>query len=185
MAFLSRDSQLGVPKSRQIGLPRIWSPITLWADLRSWCDLKQSCSFRQELFNGMSHSPCSQVNRVDSWLFLVGGQTASLTLGPSFGHNLCFKCSIELCELILDMYVPRVFQWYKKCNKLLIFDPSNRSLKFRESIETPSPKVGVALGVWGFTPSYSLTLSNIPESAWCDSQVSFWPAPLQPLCLDS
>ncbi len=26
MAFLSRDSQVGVPNSRQLGLPRLWSP---------------------------------------------------------------------------------------------------------------------------------------------------------------
>jgi hypothetical protein len=45
----------------------------------------------------------------------------------------------------------------------LTFDPRNRSLKFRESINTPSPKVGVALGVWVYTPSHSLTPSYIQE----------------------
>jgi len=41
------------------------------------------------------------------------------------------------------------------------FDPWNRSLKFWEFTRTPSSKVGVALGVWEFTPSHFLTLSRI------------------------
>jgi hypothetical protein len=35
------------------------------------------------------------------------------------------------------------------------FDPYNRLLKIRESIETPTPKVGAHLGVCGFIPSHS------------------------------
>ncbi len=66
MAFLSRDSSVGVPKSRQLGLLGLWSPITLRADLGSKCGLKQSCSSRRELSNGMWHAILSQVNRVDS-----------------------------------------------------------------------------------------------------------------------
>jgi len=83
-----------------------------------------------------------------------------LTPNPSFGHNLCFRCLNEQCEPILDIYIPRSFQWYRKRHNPLNFDPSNRSLKFRESTGSPSPKVGVALGVWGFTPSHFLTLSG-------------------------
>jgi hypothetical protein len=49
----------------------------------------------------------------------------------------------------------------------------NHSLKFWESTGTPSPKVGVALGVWRFTPSYSLTLSYTHGSMWCDSWAFF------------
>jgi hypothetical protein len=55
----SRDSRLGVPKSRPAGLLRLWSPITLRADLGSKCGMKQSCSSRRELSNGMSHVACS------------------------------------------------------------------------------------------------------------------------------
>ncbi len=33
--YFSRDSRVGVPKSRQMRLPRLWSAITLWADLVS------------------------------------------------------------------------------------------------------------------------------------------------------
>ncbi len=151
----------GGVKSRQLGLPRLWSPITLRADLGLGCGLKQSCIFHWELSNGMSHVLYNQVNRVDSWLFLVGSQTGNLTPDRAFGHNLCFRCPNEQCEPILDIYVPRAFQWYKKCHKLLSFDPSNRSLKFRESTRTSSPKVGVALGVWGFTPSHFPTLPRV------------------------
>jgi len=36
------------------------------------------------------------------------------------------------------------------------FDPCIYPLKIRESIETPTPKVGAHLGVWRFIPSHSL-----------------------------
>jgi hypothetical protein len=148
MVFLSRDSHVGVLKSHQLGLPRLWIPITLWANLGSRCSLKQSCSSRRELYNGMSRVVWRQVNRVDSRLFLVGSQIGSLTPSLSFGHNLCFKCPNEQCEPILDIYIPRDFQWYKELHKPLSFDPSNCSLKFWKSTGTLSLKVGVALGVW-------------------------------------
>ncbi len=108
--FLSRDSRVGVPKSHKRGFPQLWSPITLRVDLGSKCGLKQSCSSHRELFNGMCRVVYSQVNRVDSRLFLVGNQTGNLTPGPSFDHNLCFRCSNEQCEPILDIYVLRAFQ---------------------------------------------------------------------------
>jgi hypothetical protein len=103
-----------------------------------------------------------------------------LTPGPSFGHNLCFRCPNEQCEPISDIYVPRAFQWYKERHKPLSFDPSNRSMKFRESTGTPSPKVGVALGVWGFTPSHFLALPGV-----CDVTpgLPLGPHPCNPFCL--
>jgi hypothetical protein len=161
MAFLSRDSRVGVPKSRQLGLPELWSPITLRADLGSKCGLKQSCSSRRELSNDIWHVVYNQVNRVDSRLFLVGSQTSNLTPDPSFDRNLCFRCPNEQCEPISDIYVPRAFQWYKERHKPLSFDPSNWFMKFRESTGTPSPKVGVALGVWGLTPSHFRTFPGV------------------------
>jgi hypothetical protein len=128
----------------------------------------------------MWHVVYSQVNRVDSRLFLVGSQTASLTPGPSFGHNLCFRCQNEQCEPILDIYVPRSFQWYKQCHKPLRFDPSNRSLKFWKSTGTPSPKVGVALGVWWLTPSHSSTLPGVSNVT---PGLPLGPHPCNPFCL--
>jgi hypothetical protein len=132
MVFLSWDSRVGVPKSRQWGLPQLWSPITLRTDLELRCGLKQSCSSCQELFNSISHVVCRQVNRVDSRIFLVGSQIGNLTPGPSFGHNLCFRCPNEQFEPILDIYVLKAFQWYKENYKPLSFDSSNCSLKFWE-----------------------------------------------------
>jgi hypothetical protein len=35
------------------------------------------------------------------------------------------------------------------------FDPLKHSLKIRESIETPTPKMGTHLGVHGLIPSHS------------------------------
>jgi len=98
---------------------------------------------------------------------VVGSQNwqtpGSSTPGPSFGHNLCFRCPNEQCEPVLDIYASRAFHWYKERNKTLRFDPSNRSLKFWESTETPSPNLGVALGVWRLTPSHSPTLLGVSD----------------------
>jgi hypothetical protein len=90
--ILSRDSQVEVSKLPKLGLLRLWGPITSCVDLWLRWDLKQSYSHHRYLFNGMSHASLTQVNRVDSWLLMVGGQIANLTSDLSFGHNLCFKC---------------------------------------------------------------------------------------------
>ncbi len=184
MAFLSRDSRAGVPKSRPAGLPRLWSPITLRADLGSKCGLKQSCRSRRELSNGMLQVVCSQVFRVDSRLLVVGSQNwqtlESSTLGPSFGDNLCFRCPNEQCEPILGIYASRVFHCYKERHKPLRFDPSNWSLKFWESTGTPSPKVGVTFGVWGFTPSHFPTLPGVLDVT---PGLPFGPHPCNPFAL--
>jgi hypothetical protein len=78
-----------------------------------------------------------------------------------------------------------LFNDIKNATSHWVLTPENYSLKFWESTGTPSPKVGVALGVWGFTPSYSLTLSYTPRSVWCDSRAYFWLTPLLPFCLNS
>ncbi len=61
-------------------------------------------------FQWYLHALCKQVNWVNSRLFLVKSQTASLTFDPSFGHNLCFRCPNEQCEPTLDIYVLRAFE---------------------------------------------------------------------------
>ncbi len=91
----SQDSRTGVPKSRQMGLPGLWSPITLREDLGSQCGLKQSCSSHQELSIAVSHSRIGHREEVDSRPFVVRSQTGNSTPGPSFGHNLCFRCPNE------------------------------------------------------------------------------------------
>jgi hypothetical protein len=146
--------------------------------------LKQSCSSRQELSNGMSHVVCSPIFRVDSRLLVVGSQNwqtpGSSTPGPSFAHNLCFRCPNEQCEPILDICASRAFQWYKKRHKPLRFDPSNLSLKFWEFTGTPSPKVGVALGVWWLTPSHFPLLSGVSDVT---PRLPLGPHPCNPFCL--
>jgi hypothetical protein len=112
-------------------------------------NLKQSCSPRWELSNGMWHATCTQGNRGNSWLLMVKSQIDNLTSGLSLGHNLCFKYSNGSCELILDIYVPRAFQWYKGLFNPMSFDPWNHPLKIWKSIGTPTPKAGAHLGVWG------------------------------------
>jgi hypothetical protein len=90
--FLSWDSQVGVPKFPQFGLLQLWGCITSRVDFRLWWGFKKSCSPCWELSNNMSHIACTQGNRVDSRLLMVGSQIASLIPGLSFDHNLCFKC---------------------------------------------------------------------------------------------
>jgi len=147
-----------VMKFPQLGLSQFWGPITLCANLRLIWHLKQSCSPRRELSNGMFHVTFTQGNRDDSWLLVVESQIANLIFSLSFGHNLCFKCPNESCESILDIYVLRSFQWYKELFNPLGFDPCNYSLRIRESTWTPTPKVGVDLGMWRFIPSHTPTL---------------------------
>jgi hypothetical protein len=109
----SRDFQGGVPKLSWFGLSRLWASITSRSKLGSGRGLTQSCSSRGELSNAMSHSFCKRQEEVDSRLLVVGSQTASLTPGPSFAHNLGCRCPNGSCEAILDIYTSRPFQWYK------------------------------------------------------------------------
>jgi hypothetical protein len=136
------DSHAGVPKSRQLGLPGLWGRRTSCAKLRSQCSLKQSCSSCRKLSNGMWHVVCSQVFWVDSRLLVVESQNwqtpGSSTPGPSFGHNLCFRCPNEQCEAILDIYTSRPFQWHQDHLNARRFDPCNRALSFRESRRSPT-----------------------------------------------
>jgi hypothetical protein len=128
----------------------------------------------------MSHATCTEGNQGDSWLLMVGSQIANLTPGPSFGHNLCLKCPNGSCEPILDIYVPRAFQWYKEIFNPLDFDPWNHSLKIWKSIGTPTPKVRAPLGVWRFIPSHSPTL---PRTWDVTLGLPSWLAPLQAFAL--
>jgi hypothetical protein len=89
-------------------------------------------------------------NQGNFWLLVVGSQIDNLTSGPSFGHNLCFNYSNGSCEPTLDIYIPRAFQGYNEIFNPMSFDPYNHPLKIRESIETPTPKMGVHLGMRGF-----------------------------------
>jgi hypothetical protein len=107
-------------------------------------------------------------------------QIGTLTSNPSFGHNLCFKCSNGSYEPILDIYVLRDFQWYEKIFNLMSFDPYNCPLKIQKFIKTPTPKMGANLGVWEFISSHFPTLLG----AWnVTPGLHSWPTPLQALAL--
>jgi hypothetical protein len=187
--FFFRDFQVGVPKSPRLRLPWLWGAITLHANLGLRWSLKQNYSLRQGLSNDMSHAICTHAicthticthgNWVDSRLLVVGSQIANLTPGPSFGHNLCFKCPNGWCEPILDIYVLRAFHWHKKILKPLSFDPYNRPLKIQESTGTPTPKVELPWGV----SVHSFTPSHTPRSMLCNFWLPSWPATLQTLAL--
>jgi hypothetical protein len=81
----------------------------------------------------------------------------------SFGHNLCFRCPNESCKPILDIYISIAFQWYEGFLAPLGFDPCNHSLNIRESTRTPTPNMGVHLGMWRFFPSHSFALPRAWE----------------------
>jgi hypothetical protein len=135
----SRDSQVGVPKLSR-NCPG-WSPGTLGAH-NSWLSgLNQTCSPRRDLSNAMSHSPFGGQEEVDSRFLVVGSQTASLTLGLSFAHNLGNRCSNGQCEAIFDVYASRPFQWHQKHLNARCFGPCCRTLNIRESRKTPSPQL--------------------------------------------
>jgi hypothetical protein len=119
-------------------LLRLWELITLGLDVGLGWGLKQTCSSLQELSNSVSYSICTHRDRVDSRLFVAGSQTANLTLGPSFDHNLCYRCPNGYCEAIFNIYISRPFQWYKEHLKARCFGFYNWALKLWESRRTPS-----------------------------------------------
>jgi hypothetical protein len=88
----SRDSQSGVSKLSQFGLPGLWAFITSRVKLGSGRGFNQSCSSRRELSNAMLQSCCRCREEVDSRLLVVKSQIANLTPDPSFGHNLGCRC---------------------------------------------------------------------------------------------
>jgi hypothetical protein len=164
----------------QLRLLRLWGRITSCADLRSQWGLKQSCSPRQELSNFMSHVACTYGNWVDSWLLVVGSQTANLTPGHSFGHNLCFRCPNGRCEPILDIYAPIAFQRYKERFKARSFDFYNRALKIWESFRDSNSQHGSSLGS---VRVHSLTLFAFLGACGVTPRSPSWPATLSHLAL--
>ncbi len=106
----SQDSQVGVLKLSWVGVPKLWTLISPDCRVQSKQGPKQRFTSRRELSNAVSHSRIRCREEVDSRLLVVGSQIVNLTPGPSFGHNLCLRCSNEQCKPILDIYVPRAFQ---------------------------------------------------------------------------
>jgi hypothetical protein len=126
----------------------------------------------------MWHVVCSQVNRVDSRLLVVGSQIANLTPGLSFAHNLCFRCPNERCEPILDIYTSIAFQLYKELLKARRFDPCNCALKIWESFRDSNSQHGSSLGS---VRVHSLTLFALPEACGVLPGLPLGPQPCNPL----
>jgi hypothetical protein len=129
------------PETIPVGVPGLWKLIT--PECRVWLrwGLNQSCSPHRDLSNAMSLSQFGGREEVDSWLLVVGSQTASLTPGLSFAHNLGCRCPNGQCEAIFDIYVSRPFQWHQEHPNARCFGPCCRALNIRESRRTPSPQL--------------------------------------------
>jgi hypothetical protein len=129
------------PEIVPVGVPGLWDFIAPRPDLGSGWGLNQSCSPQRELSNAMLHSRSARQERVDSRLLVVGSQTASLTPGPSFAHNLSCRCPNDKCEAIFNIYVSRPFQWHQERLNARCFGPCCRALNIQESRRTPSSQL--------------------------------------------
>jgi hypothetical protein len=138
------------PETVPVGVPGLWDFRAPRSSLRSERGLNQSCSPQKELSNAVLHSWSARREQVDSRLLVVGSQTANLTPGPSFAHNLGFRCPNDQCEAIFDIYVLRPFQWHQERLNARCFGPCCRALNIRESRRTPNPQ---PFQVLGFTPT--------------------------------
>ncbi len=143
---------LGLPKwSPEIvptGLPKLWTAITPNCKVRSQQGQNQSCSPRRDLSNAMSHLWIDHREEVDSQLLVVGSQTANLTPGLSFAHNLGCRCPNDQCEAIFDIYVSRPFQWHEYHPECEVFFPL---LLSSEHSGVPKDSKSQLFQVLGFT----------------------------------
>jgi hypothetical protein len=98
------------PETVPIGVLGLWELITPYCRVGSQRGLNQSCSPRRDVSNDVSHSQIGCQEEVDSRLLVVGSQIDSLTLGPSFAHNLGYRCPNGQCKAIFDIYASRPFQ---------------------------------------------------------------------------
>jgi hypothetical protein len=113
MALFPRTPKLesrNCPEIVPAGVLGLWELITPDCKVQSRRGLNQTCSPCQDLSNDVSHSQFRRREEVDSRLLVVGSQTANLTPGPSFAHNLGYRCPNGQCEATFDIYASRPFQ---------------------------------------------------------------------------
>ncbi len=91
-------------------VPGLWKLISPDFQVRLERGLNQCCSSPRELFNAMSRTVIGYREEVDSRLLVVGSQTANLTPGLYFSHNLDYRCPNGQCEASLDICTSRPFQ---------------------------------------------------------------------------
>jgi hypothetical protein len=133
------------PEIVPVGVPGLWALITPDSRIRTQRGLNQSCSPCRDISNAVSHSQIGHREEVDSWLLVV-----SLIPGPSFAHNLGWRCPNDQCEAIFDIFVSRPFQWHQEHPNARCFAPCYWALNIRESRRTPNPN---SFQVLGFTPT--------------------------------
>jgi hypothetical protein len=138
------------PEIVPCGVPGLWELITPDFEVWSRRGLNQTCSPRRDLSNNVSYFQFGGREEVDSWLLVVGSQIASLTPGPSFAHNLGYRCSNDQCEAIFYIYVSRPFQWHQEHLNTRCFGICCRTLNIWESQRTSNPHF---FQVLGFTPT--------------------------------
>ncbi len=139
----------GTPKLESRNCPEIvpirvsglWELITPDYEVWSRQGLNQTCIPCRDLSKDVSHSQFEGREEVDSRLLVVGSQTGSLTPGPSFAHNLGWRCPNGQCEAIFDIYASRTFQWHQEHPNARCFGSCCRALNIRESRRTPNPQL--------------------------------------------
>jgi hypothetical protein len=169
---LSGRSPEIVPKIVPNGVSGLWELIT--PDCKVWSQrgLNQTCSPRRDLSNDVSHSQFGGQKEVDSRLLVVGSQTASLTPGPSFAHNLGYRCSNDQCEAIFYIYASRPFQWHQEHLNTRCFGPCCRALNIRESQRTPNPHF---FQVLRFTPTLGQSrVATVQVACHISLEISWW-----------
>jgi hypothetical protein len=124
------------PETIPSGVPRLWKLITPDYEVWSRRGLNQTCSPRRDLSNDVSHSQFGGRKEVYSWLLVVG-----LTPGPSFAHNLGYKCPNDQWEAIFYIYASRPFQWHQEHLNVRCFGPCCWTLNIRESRRTSNPQL--------------------------------------------
>ncbi len=120
---------MGVLKFPQLGLSQLWGSITLRADLQLRWSLKPSYRPCWKFFNGMLQATCTQGNRGRLLTLNSRESNCQFDSWPFFWPWLMFELSNGSHESILNIYVPRTFQWYKELLNPLSFNPCNCFLK--------------------------------------------------------
>jgi hypothetical protein len=141
------------------GVSGLWELITPDCEIGSRRGLNRTCSPRRDLSNDVSHSQFGLREEVDSRLLVVGSQTATLTPGLSFAHNLGDRCPNAQCEGIFHIYASRPFQWHQEHPNARCFGSCCWALNIRESRRTPSPQLFQVLG-------FTLTLGQVRVATW-------------------
>jgi hypothetical protein len=113
MALFPKTPKVESRNCPDFGLSGLWDIIASHPNLQLGRGLNQTCSPLQKLSNAALHSSSARWERVDSRILVVESQIVSLTLGPSFAHNLGCRCPNDQCEAISDIYTSRPFQWHQ------------------------------------------------------------------------